>query len=118
MSELRELSQHQKIIMHMLYRMQDQLWFLAGDFIRLGSPLNVGYEASARLSELVKRYPSAFASEPYRNFKKRRLRFETIDQWFELLDKDLRWCFHNRQVTPETVGKLQYQKPNLFSAVS
>ena len=49
------MTQHQKIIFQMLHGPRDK-WWLPQDFMR-GGPYFVGYEASARLSELAADYP-------------------------------------------------------------
>lgn len=64
-------------------------WFYPYDFMKtqLGE-LFVGYEAGARISELAKKYPTVITSLPDGKYFKRRLNYETIDEWFDLLDTD------------------------------
>lgn len=84
-----ELTQHQKILT-LMCRHRAQEWWLPIHFMdsNLGD-LFVGYEASARLSELAKDNPQMIQSLPDGRFKKRRIRFETIHAWLPLIARDL-----------------------------
>ena len=99
MKPLHELSQHQKILMHICHNRQQE-WFLPFHFMgdTMGD-LFVGYEASARLSELAKDYPDMMDSQREGKYIRRRVRFESIDQWLHLLSKDLRYVFHRAGLT-------------------
>lgn len=113
MKNLSELTQHQKILTTMC-RNQDQEWWFPYDFMgdMLGD-LFVGYEASARLSELAKDYPDMIASEQAGKYIKRRVRFETIEQWFPELPKDLRYVFHRAGLTKNIKQPTQAMEPSL-----
>lgn len=111
-----KFSQQQKIL-NLMVRNKDHEWWLPSDFMKpeLGD-LFVGYEASARLSELAKEYPEAIETRPMGKYKQRRLRLEDIDNWLPLLPKDLRYVIHrsgiqvkmDAPVLEEPVRRLNY----------
>lgn len=106
MKTMTNYSQHQKILVRMCLR-PDKKWWFPYDFMD-GDPLGgifVGYEASARLSELAKRYPDMVESENAGKYIRRRLRFETISQWLPDLPKDLRYVIHRTGVERGEAGK-------------
>lgn len=73
------MSQYQKILKVMLSN-PAQEWWLPQDFMRsnLGECF-VGYEASARLSELRNKYPSLFFGEKQGRFFATKLNFKVVD---------------------------------------
>ena len=65
-------------------------WWYPHDFMKnLPPELFVGYEASARLSELAREYPSMILSEKRGRFIVRRLDWENTDQFYNRLPKEL-----------------------------
>lgn len=94
-----KFSQHQKILTVMA-RGEPDKWYFPYDFMRddLGD-LFVGYEASARLSELAHDYPEMMESRRDGKYFKRRLRMATMSEWLGLLPKDLRYVLHRAGVT-------------------
>lgn len=100
MKAISDLTQHQKILFRMAHRKDLQEWFLPMDFMQpeMGDTF-VGYEASARLSELATDYPEMIESRPQGKYKKRRVRWESIDQWLYLLPSDLRYIYHRAGLT-------------------
>ena len=78
-------SQHDKILALMIARKGQQEWFYAPDFQKPGLPpeLFVGYEATARMSELAKLYPMMIESKRDGKYRYIRFRFENIDEIFE-----------------------------------
>lgn len=95
-----KLSQAQKIISLMAKRRDSQMWFIPPDFMDPQLDyLFVGYEASARFSELAKQYPDMMESQPSTKYIKRRIRWESMDLWFSGLPKDIRWAFHRTGAT-------------------
>lgn len=99
MKALKELSQQQKILT-LMCRNPDKDWWFPYDFMddKLGD-LFVGYEASARLSELAKNYPDMVESEHADKYIKRRLRMDELAKWLHMLPKDLRYVFHRAGLT-------------------
>lgn len=94
-------TQHQKILT-LMCKFPDKQWWLASDFqLPEQGELFVGYEATARLTELSKRYPEMIESVPHGKFIKRRVRFETIKSWLPTLPKELRYIFHRTGHTAE-----------------
>lgn len=68
-------TQHQKILE--LMAGDPKRWWLASDFMQPGlGELFVGYEASARLSELAKLYPDKIESQQQGKYIARRLKQE------------------------------------------
>lgn len=85
-----KLTQHEKIISQMC-RNRNKKWWLATDFMEPGlGELFVGYEASARLTELVKSYPDVFETRQEGRFRAVRMRFETGSMWFHSLPVNLK----------------------------
>jgi hypothetical protein len=59
-------------------------WWLAKDFMQADmGDLYVGYEATARLAELVKDNPAIFETKRDGRFRAVRMRFETGRQWYQ-----------------------------------
>jgi len=73
------LTQQQKIVAEMCSN-PDKKWWLPQDFMQ-GGQFFVGYEASARLSELQSENPDMFESQRNGRFIERRIVFENIDEW-------------------------------------
>lgn len=84
---IKELSQHQKIVATMC-QSHSKEWWLPHEFMQPGE-FFVGYEASARLSELQSQYPQMFDSERYGKYMRRRIRFEDGKAWYPTIPKDL-----------------------------
>ncbi len=93
----------------MLERKERQEWFYPPDFMasNLGD-LFVGYEASARLSELAKEYPDMIESRPREKYKERRIRYEAINAWWEKLTPEIRDLFIAQNIIPN-----DYKKPTV-----
>ena len=90
----KDYSQHQKILT-LMCRFPDKKWWFPYDFMKQEQgDLFVGYEASARLSELGSQYPEMIETQQAGKYKKRRLCFEGMDQWLPMLPKDLRYAIH------------------------
>ena len=81
------LTQHQKIVAIMC-KHDLKKWWLPKDLMVSGD-FFVGYEASARLSELQKSHPYMFESRANGRFLERRIRFETGKEWFSTIPKEL-----------------------------
>lgn len=82
------LTQHQKIVAKMA-KYTARIWWLPPDFMRNDPEFFVGYEASARLSELQREHPNAFESVKDGKYLARRMRFETMSEWLPNMPKDL-----------------------------
>lgn len=77
-----KLTQQQKIVAYMCQN-YTKTWWLAKDFMQDGmGELYVGYEATARLAELVKDNPAMFETKRDGRFRAVRMRFETGRQWY------------------------------------
>lgn len=96
-----KMTSHQKCVAIMAHN-KKQEWFFAKDIINLGTgDWYVGYEASARMSELAKKFPDMIESMNEGKYTKRRIRWETMDLWFEDLPKEYRQIFHKAGLTRE-----------------
>lgn len=84
---VKELTQHQKIVATMCKNSTKE-WWLPQDFMQPGD-FFVGYEASARLSELQSEYPDMFESVRAGKYMKRRIKFETGKEWYSNVPADL-----------------------------
>lgn len=111
-----KFSQHQKILIRMCRLKGEQEWFRPYDFTPPRVPLNdvafVGYEAGARFAELGKRYPDMIESVHDGKYKKRRIRWEAMDEWLWNIPKDLRFIFHRYGLTKGRERPQKYQAPS------
>lgn len=93
------LTQHQKIVARMVQKRHEQTWFFAKDFmpptIDLSHAYCVGYEATARFSELANDYPDMIESVKEGKYVKRRIRWATIDSWIWSLPQTMRELYQN-----------------------
>lgn len=87
------MTQKQKIITRMI-RGDIGKWWYPQDFMKdgLGS-LFVGYEASARLSELAREHPYMVDSRREGKYFVRRLNLSDMHNWIDRLPADLRETF-------------------------
>lgn len=84
---VKSLTQHQKIVAEMCLRNSKE-WWLPSDFMK-GGEFFVGYEASARLSELQRENPTMFESRRAGKYMERRIRFEDGKTWYPEVSKEL-----------------------------
>lgn len=100
------LTQHQKIVGvfcsrpagHILYA-KDFQDFKLGDFF-------VGYEATARLSEVDGLNPGMFERVKSGRFIGRRMRWEAIAEWYPRLTPELKLMFKRANKTPSDPQQL------------
>lgn len=84
-----KLTQHQKIVAYMCQH-PDKQWWLASDFMQDGmGEFFVGYEATARLAELVGDNPDMFDTERQGRFRAVRMKFETGKEWYTQISPKL-----------------------------
>jgi hypothetical protein len=96
-----KLTSHQKIVAIMANN-KDQEWFFAKDIINQGEGnYYVGYEATARMSELVRKFPNMFESQGVGKYIKRRIRWEELTLWFSDLPTEYRHIIHKAGRTRE-----------------
>lgn len=92
-------TQQQKILTIMCQN-QDR-WFFPYDFMKPDlKELFVGYEASARLSELTKKYPLMFLSENAGKYIRRKLNMADYATWYHDLPHELQIVFMSEQGSP------------------
>jgi len=85
----KKLTQQQKIVATMCLN-KNKDWWLPSDFMKVGlGDLFVGYEASARLSELQTENFEMFESRRNGRFLERRLCFDTAELWWSGISRDL-----------------------------
>jgi hypothetical protein len=84
---VKSLTQHQKIVAEMC-KNHTKDWWLPSDFMQ-GGEFFVGYEASARLSELQRENPTMFDSRRSGKFMERRIMFETGKEWYPNVSTDI-----------------------------
>jgi hypothetical protein len=85
-----ERTQYDKILVRMIRLKGQQEWFFPYDFMQNGmGDLFVGYEASARLSELSREYPLLIESVREGKYKKHRFKFENVATGIKSLPQDL-----------------------------
>ena len=85
------MKQSEKVLALMVFNRDKRVWFYPPDFMKesLGDYF-VGYEASARLSELASKYPDMIESEKRGKYVYRRIKWETYDEWIHKLPNNLR----------------------------
>lgn len=85
-----KLTQYEMILTLMVRNRRKKKWFFPRNFMEPGlGDLFVGYEASARLSELASKYPHLIESKKEGKYMTRRLRFENIPRLFDDLPYEL-----------------------------
>ena len=79
------MEQKEKVLALMISRRGKQEWFYAPDFMKpeLGD-LFVGYEASARMTDVAKQYPYMIDVKKDGKYRWIRFRFEAIDEIFRI----------------------------------
>lgn len=87
MSAPAKLTQHQMIVAR-ICQAPDKQWWLPQDFMQPGD-LFVGYEASARLSEIATLYPQMVQSERAGRYMKRRIDFANGKDWWPSIPSDI-----------------------------
>lgn len=100
-----KLTSHQKIVAIMANNREKEWWY-AKDIINLGEgDYYVGYEATARMSELVRKFPDMFESQGDGKYIKRRVRWEYMEQWFNDLPTEYRHIIHKTGRTRGIIRK-------------
>lgn len=87
-----ELSQYEKIFVIMLKSTKDSgnvSWWRASNFQQDHYGIFVGYEASARMSEMLKKYPFAFEVRQNGRFREMRFKIENAREIYYQLPNDL-----------------------------
>lgn len=104
------MTQHQKIIKLFCMKPEGTILF-AKDFQQPGlGELFVGYEATARLSEVDLDNPGLFERVKQDRFIGRRLRWEAYAEWFPRLPKDLQEVVKQYKPVPLSA----YRQSNLL----
>lgn len=93
------MTQEEKILEHMLRNNGVQEWFYPPDFMK-GGDLFVGYEASARLSEMAKAYPDMIESRRNGKYMERRIRYEGIAHWWSIVPEWIRSAMTRYRISP------------------
>ena len=94
-----KLTQHQKIIVIMAKN--PGRFFYPYDFMKPElQHLFVGYKAGTRIAELAKDYPHIFESKKAGSFVIRRLKHESIKQWYNDLDIGLKRALRLNDLSP------------------
>lgn len=87
------LTQREKILVIMLRGLSEALpqknWWRASDFQKEQFEIFVGYEATARMSELAKKYPFAFELRQNGRFREMRFRAENARQIYNSIPHEL-----------------------------
>ena len=85
----KRLTQHQKIVLIMCR--EPERWFYPYDFMDSGlGELFVGYKAPTRIAELAHDCPEMFEERAVGKYVQRRIKRETIAEWFPMLTKPLK----------------------------
>lgn len=83
------LTQHQKIVAYMC-KHHTKEWWIASDFMKEGmGELFVGYEATARIAELIGDNPDMFETKRIERFRGFRIKFETGKEWYKTINPKL-----------------------------
>ena len=103
----KKLNNHEKIVAIMANN-RDREWWFVKDIINAGEGTDnwyVGYEASARMAELAKKFPDMFETRDDGKYKKRRVRWEAMSEWFEELPVSYRHIIHKTGATHGVIRK-------------
>lgn len=85
------MKQVEKIFALMCHNRYKKQWWYPPDFMQQSNgDFFVGYEASARLSELADKYPDMVESVRHGKYMLRRIRWENRDQWIDQLPENLK----------------------------
>jgi hypothetical protein len=82
-------TQQDTIIKAMLMNKQKK-WWSAKDFQQMNTPHFVGYEATARMSEVINNYPQLVERGRDGRFRTLRIKWEDIDLWISTLPKTIK----------------------------
>jgi hypothetical protein len=100
------MTQHEKLIVSMA-KDNTGRWFYPYDFMGGNTTdLFVGYEASARLSELAKLYPLMIETKTDGKYKVRRIDFTKMYQWQDSVPKDVKRLIDEYHTPPKAVSWL------------
>lgn len=100
------MTQHEKIIRAMITR-RAQDWFFPPDFMGRGDgALFVGYEGSARFSELAKLYPEMIENRRRGKYLERRIRYEAVGEWWDKVPVEFQIAFTEAGVGPATITEI------------
>ena len=98
---LYEYSAHEKLVGLFIEKRNQKIWFRASDLQGGSNPrFYVGYEATARISELVRDIPAMFENRRDGRFMERRVRYEAINEWWSLLPSTMKVLFEDAGITP------------------
>lgn len=97
------MTQHEIVLMG-LARDRTGKWFYPQDF--MSGDLFVGYEASARLSELTKLYPLMIEAKREGKYVVRRINWEQKQLWYQDLPRDVKAIIDKYGVQPKAVSWL------------
>ena len=91
MASTKNKTQMSKIIVSMIRR-KEQDWFFAGDFqeprVKLGDELFIGWEATARMSDLLRDYPQIVEAKKQGKYRYLRFRFENTAEMLKSLPSE------------------------------
>lgn len=94
------MTQQQKIVAIMCQNSNFKKWWKAQDLMNAGEGhLFIGYEATARLSEIIQEFPQMFEVKKEGRFRLARMRFENGSEWYNTIPKELQsviWKYYRR----------------------
>lgn len=95
------MTQQEKLVAIMC-KYKEKEWWKPQDIMNVeDQSLFVGYEASARLSELASDYPQMIATKKEGRFYLRKMRLETGKEWFSTVPKNLQGIIRKYYRRPE-----------------
>lgn len=83
------ISQQDTIIRAMLTD-KNKKWWSAKDFQHPNTPHFVGYEATARMSEVMNNYPQLVERGRDGRFRTLRIKWEAVSEWIDTLPKSIK----------------------------
>lgn len=93
-------------------------WWYPPDFmpptLELSHPHFIGYEASARLSELAKDHPGLIESRRKGKYTERRIRMEAVHGYAESLGSLPFGFFLRRQLATRSISEASARQPGIF----
>lgn len=98
------MTQHEKIIERMVVLRAIKEWFVPMDFMPVNmGPDFVGYESSARLSEIAKWYPEMIDSRRVGKFKERRIAYERLLLFWYKIPTNIQMIFEKYEISPAKI---------------
>lgn len=102
---MKKYTQKEKLLVVMLRRRHEQKWFYAPDFQKpnMDNEVFVGYEATARISELYQDFPDLIEMKREGKYRYIRIRYENLDGVYSKLPNNVKLIFTDNGYLPKNM---------------